>query len=387
MKITIINCFETYEERVDLLIEYFLSKGHEVKVIQSNFEHMKKRYRSEEKKYYTFIHTPKYKKNFSISRMLSHYIFAKKATQKVKEMNPDLVYSLIPPNFLSAFLIKYKKENKNTKLIFDLIDLWPETFPVQKIKQLFPFNYWKSLRKNGLAGSDLVISECNLYREIIENELEGIKCETVYLAKDKSNSNIVTKVNLNDDLISFCYLGSINNIIDIEKISTILYKVNLNKKVKLHIIGDGEKKESLIKELQSKNIEVVYHGKIYDEQKKQLIFDQCHFGINIMKDQVCVGLTMKSIDYFRAGLPIINSIKSDTKKMLEDYNSGINIGFDKNKIHDYEINKIISYSNDKNLLLRKNTMKMYEERFTKECFMKNIDIALNDLLIEVNEVI
>lgn len=380
MKITIVNCFETYEERVDLLIEYFLSKGHEVKVIQSNFEHMKKRYRLVEKKYYTFIHTPKYKKNFSVSRMISHYIFAKKATQKVKEINPDIVYALIPPNFLSDFLRKYKKENKNIKLIFDLIDLWPETFPVQKIKRVFPFNYWKSLRKNSLIDSDLVVSECNLYREIIKSELNNIKCETVYLAKNQLNQNVVTNVNLDNSLISFCYLGSINNIIDIEKISTVLYKVNLNKKVKLHIIGDGEKKDSLIQELQSKNIDVVYHGKIYDEQKKQLIFDQCHFGINIMKDQVCVGLTMKSIDYFRAGLPIINTIKSDTKKMLEDYNSGINIGFDNNEIHDHEISKIISYSNDMNYLLRENTIKMYKEQFTKDCFMKNIDIAIKDLL-------
>ena len=37
-----------------------------------------------------------------------------------------------------------------------------------------------------------------------------------------------------------------------------------------------------------------------------------------MKDSVFVGLTMKSIDYFEAGLPILNTIKGDTWKFVDE---------------------------------------------------------------------
>ena len=43
-----------------------------------------------------------------------------------------------------------------------------------------------------------------------------------------------------------------------------------------------------------------------------------------MKKSVCVGLTMKSIDYFEFGLPIINNIKGDTWNAVEEYGIGIN---------------------------------------------------------------
>ena len=59
---------------------------------------------------------------------------------------------------------------------------------------------------------------------------------------------------------------------------------------------------------------------------KQEIFDQCHFGLNIMKESVYVGLTMKSIDYFEASLPIINNIKGDTWAFVERNQIGINYG-------------------------------------------------------------
>lgn len=42
-----------------------------------------------------------------------------------------------------------------------------------------------------------------------------------------------------------------------------------------------------------------------------------------MKDNVCVGLTMKSIDYFQHGLPIINNIQEDTTEIVKQYKVGL----------------------------------------------------------------
>jgi len=81
----------------------------------------------------------------------------------------------------------------------------------------------------------------------------------------------------------------------------------------------------LIEEVKGSGAIVEDYGKVYDPKEKQQIFDKCHFGLNIMKDTVCVDLTLKSIDYFQHGLPILNNIQADTTKIVDKYNVGFNI--------------------------------------------------------------
>ena len=47
MKVAIVNCFDTYEDRVDLLYEFFIEQGHNVTVIHSDFRHFKKEHRKD----------------------------------------------------------------------------------------------------------------------------------------------------------------------------------------------------------------------------------------------------------------------------------------------------------------------------------------------------
>jgi len=122
--------------------------------------------------------------------------------------------------------------------------------------------------------------------------------------------------------ISLCYLGSINNIIDIPGIAEIIRK--LPKPVSLHIIGDGERRQELIAQAEAAGAAVTFHGKLFDPKQKQEIFDRCHFGLNVMKSSVFVGLTLKSMDYFDGGLPVINTIPGDTWELVEKNPIGIN---------------------------------------------------------------
>jgi hypothetical protein len=138
------------------------------------------------------------------------------------------------------------------------------------------------------------------------------------------------------------------------------------KKVVLHIIGDGEKREELLQKTRGTGCKVIYHGLVYEPERKQAIFDECHFGLNIMKSTVCVGLTMKSLDYFQAGLPIINNIDGDTADMIDTYHIGFN-GY-------HALLKNIGKLQENDyLLMRDNVRKLYYEKFTKEAFVKRLD--------------
>ncbi|QCJ44764.1 glycosyltransferase family 4 protein [Bacillus sp. S3] len=374
MKVVLVNCFDTYEDRIDLIHDFFIKNGNKVTVIQSDFRHFKKIKRTKKKENFIFVETKAYYKNMSISRLTSHYNFARDAFKIVEKINPDLLYITLPPNSLAKFAAMYKNKNKNVKLIFDLIDLWPETMPVGKIKNFLPFTLWRNIRDTNLKFADLILTECNLYQTVLKNVLMEMNTETLYLAKRaiQINSRPILKKNE----IHLCYLGSINNIIDISKIKLIIKSVNEVKSTTFHIIGDGESKDVLINEIRETGAKVEYHGKIYDSHQKQEIFDKCHFGLNIMKDSVCVGLTMKSIDYLQHGLPIINNIKADTNQIVDKYLIGFNVT-------DFNINDIASKIANTDIHdfieMRRNAKKVFNVLFSQEAFNEKLDHLLKEL--------
>jgi glycosyltransferase involved in cell wall biosynthesis len=182
----------------------------------------------------------------------------------------------------------------------------------------------------------------------------------------KTDEPTPSKPVLSQDELHLCYLGSINNVIDIDYIVRMCNEVSVHKKVVLHIIGDGEKRAELLHKAKESGAEVIYHGLVYDSKKKQAIFDQCYFGLNIMKSSVCVGLTMKSLDYFQAGLPIINNIDGDTADMIRDYHIGFN-GYHALLQHMEELEET-NY-----LAMRENVRNLYYKKFTKEAFFKRLE--------------
>lgn len=372
MKVVIVNCFDTYEDRIDLIYKYFSMRGHDVLVIESDFSHSNKEKRIDNKSGFTFIKSKAYEKNMSIKRMISHYVFARRSFKLVERIKPDLLYVILPPNSLAKFADRYKRKYSNVKLCFDIIDLWPEAMPLGKSKSLLPFKAWKQLRDKNIKRADFVITECNLYQSVLKDSLKGIKTETIYLARQKND--IIINPTYCKEVIHLCYLGSINHIIDIIKIKKLIKEINDKKPVVLHIIGDGEMKDIFIKEVESTGATVEYYGKVYDSIDKQNIFDKCHFGLNIMKDEVCVGLSMKSIDYFQAGLPMLNSIDADTKEIIDNNDTGFNVT-DENIIQ--VAIKVITIQETELQEMRRNTLKVFDNLFSVDVFNKNLEESIN----------
>ena len=126
----------------------------------------------------------------------------------------------------------------------------------------------------------------------------------------------------------------------------------------------------LIDTAEAAGAKVTFHGKIYDAAEKQKIFDRCHFGLNIMKDSVCVGLTLKSMDYLAGGLPIINNIPGDTWVLVESQGIGINFAND-------------SALSEQALLKpqegRAGIREFFRERFSQEAFLENVGGILRQL--------
>jgi hypothetical protein len=360
MQVIILTCFESNEERVSFVVKACKLRKYDVSVISTDFSHIKKQKRTNIPESYQVIETKPYSRNLSIGRMISHYKFSKDAFKLIEKEDPDLIWLMAPANSLIKQANKYKKKHPNVKLIIDIIDMWPESLPIKLNRNIPPLSIWRSIRSKYINCADALVSECDFYQDILSKEYNG-KIQTIRWCRDSKVKENDLKIG--DDKLSLVYIGSINNIISVEILSNVIS--NIDMPVVLHVIGEGENRYNFVNVL-SRNCEVIYHGAIRDEKQKAKIFDMCHAGVNIYKDNLYIGLTVKCIDYFEHGLPIINNIKGDTYSMVEKYNFGINV--DENTKVDG--NKLIK--------MRKNNKYIYDfynNNFTKEVFIdKCLDV-------------
>lgn len=326
MKIAIITNSSSYEPRAHMAADLFIRQGHQVIMILSDFIHREKVKGREAKEGSIFIDTVPYKHNLSFRRLYSHYNFAKKVYTYVKNADYDLLYVLIPANSLVKYMALYKRQY-HKGLIIDILDMWPESLPLDFLKNIWPVSIWASMRNKNLKYADLVITECDLFQKKLNTYLVPSSVINVYWPRE-----IEDVVTLNtgkaDGKIHICYLGSINHIIDINFIVELLSCIQKHKSVNLHIIGDGENKDELLRRLDLAGINTSFHGSIYEESEKMRILSTCDYGLNIMKRSVCVGITMKSVDYMYAGLKVINNIKGDTWELIEKYEIGYNCDYE-----------------------------------------------------------
>ena len=153
-----------------------------------------------------------------------------------------------------------------------------------------------------------------------------------------------------------------NNIIDIDAIGNILRELNKCKPVTMHVIGGGEKIDLLLDVCRQNSSKLEFHGKVFDRDEKKRILDGCHYGLNVMKKTVCVGLTMKSMDYMEFGLPIINNIEGDTWDIIDRLGIGYNIGdgTDYGRITDYDVS------------MRGKVREFFEKELTCEVFDRKV---------------
>ncbi len=366
----------SYDVRIKYIERSLASLGYDVVVLSADFDHRKKCHYDAHRDNLELLHVPAYKSNLSFQRMYSHYCFAKAIYQRIKEINPDFIYGSTPPNYLVKFLAKYKKEFPKVKLVLEVGDLWPETLPLSgKIKKFAaPALYvWRRLRDNYIAKGDGLICECDLFKDVIGKHAIIDNVQTIYLCKEDQWSDAFIPKEIGDTL-NFAYVGSINNIIDIDLIVDFLAAVQQKRKVHFDIIGGGENAERLIQLCDRSNIDYQNHGLVYNEKEKCNILGKCHFAFNIMKTSVVVGATMKSLEYFHSGLILINNITSDTVEIINRYDCGYNLqetGIEETAQKVIDLTKEEIYN--KQIASRKVFSDLFDERVITNQFTKYIE--------------
>lgn len=369
----LISCSDHYDHRLHAVDSCLRSRGYDTTYITSDFDHTGKTVFTCRVEGCVQLPARPYKKNLSVDRILSHRNFARDVFRYIEDLpqQPEVLVVQLPPNFLAYYGAKYKKRHPQVKLIFEIFDLWPETFPGGLVKKLLApvFGVWAAIRDRNLSAADYVVTECEMFREklgLAENSRAIWLCAEP-LTIEKTQPQLCT------DALELCYLGAINNVISIPDICGLLKELTPHRKVILHIIGKGERQQEFIDEATASGAEVIFHGAVYDEAKKLEIMNQCHFGLNIMKSSVCVGLTMKSVDYFRFGLPIINNIPADTKQLVQEKGIGV-------QLEEGCAQKLLALTNEDCLAMRGRVEVLFQKSFEKSVILKQYCDVLEQVM-------
>ena len=360
-RVVVISGTNHYEERAKSVIEEY-QKEHEVIYLTSDFDHVTKQYYQIDLPFAQQLHVLGYYKNLSVSRILSHIMFSIKTFLHLCKLKPDIVYVEIPHNTLATATKWYKRFHK-CELIMDIFDMWPESLPMKSNNIVFKIAcaVWRSFRNNNLKYADKVYTECNYYQKLIHREGCDVEMETKYLTRKKVDLDIQTV--WDDEKIHLCYVGNINNIIDIPFIADFMSRLNEKKPVCFHLIGNGESRTRLIDALEEKGIQVISYGVVYDVHRLQEIFNQCYFGINFLLPDLAIGLTMKSITYLRGGIPLLNTVDGDTWNMVEKYQAGFNIPRDNMGV---VIEAIVQMTQSQINDMKQSAHIVFEEHFAEE---------------------
>ncbi|BCR36097.1 glycosyltransferase family protein [Mariniplasma anaerobium] len=369
-KILMVTAFylENNTSRPYHMKQYFESKGFKTVVVTTNFNHSTKTIESITKSNVVQLKVPTYSQTFSLKRILSHLVFGFKIKKILLNVDYDTVYIAVPPNYSAKIAAKIGRK-LNKIVITDIIDIWPQNsgkFPVSYI-----LKKWATMRDKTLYNSDLVLIETSGYKKYIDPIRKDY--ELVYLTKTidynpENQSNNITKF---EKSINIAYLGNFSSSYDFKSLIEISKILSRKYIVKIVIIGDGYLKRYVLEELDKISIYYEDNGIVFSESEKHRLLKDCHFGYNAVNKNITVGLSYKSIDYLSYSLPLLNNIKFDTKKLVEEFNAGIN--FD-SSIEACE--KILLLTDEAYLSMRDGSYRLFKTHFSLDAFNNKMDEIL-----------
>ena len=361
--------------RSNMAYNYFEARGYTTKVLYSSFSHSLKKQRVISNNKFISLKTLSYKSSLSIRRILSYFIFAIKVFKFLGKNKFDIVYINLPPNSIACSVLLRK--NSYSKLIVDIIDLWPESFPtnnnlikkyILNISSIIP----KKVRKKAIDYSDFCITESHFFYKQLN--LQNKNNNSIIHIKKFQNEPPMYE-NFSKEL-SIIYLGNIGYIYDFESLFKIIKGVQKKRKVELHIFGLGPLSDWFFMNLKSKKINFQFHGASFDESLKREIISKCWFGFNGYKNDTEVALSYKSVDYLSYGVPLLNSTKSDTMQLVTDENIGYNFHSDSlNEV----INELSNIGYEELVKMKRNSYRTFQNKFSGESYFQEMDLVMANI--------
>ena len=344
---------EGLRTRQTVLSEHLQSHGFEVYLICGSSDNKggpnaitdgsKYKYIESDGANYYVIKTPNYKRNYE--RVLVAILFQFRIWHLRKRLpEPDVIVSDFAGLFGNVFL-KWKKKY-GTKIIFDILDLWPEGFvemgflPRESIitKMLYSMEHKSYREADGIifsmqGGRDYIIDKG--WSKEVGGDVDtsnigylnnGVDLET--LDKQK-NLYILEDSDLDEGLFKVIYLGSISSMngLDILVETAKILQDRGNDSVLFLIYGYGNQEENLKNMVSQYNLNnIKFKGRL-DKKYAINLLTRGDLNIFTFKDSPLwkYGISPnKLFMYFASGKPVLSMIKPNYD-LVEEKRAGISV--------------------------------------------------------------
>ena len=307
------------------LVSEVLEQFGPVDIVTTRFDHQTKREKTlfqfgDQRKIY-YLPTIPYYRNVSPIRFFSHFVFSLRAwfffLRRMGEY--DLIYVTLPLNLLAllVFLTGRKKLR-----VADVVDIWPDVLPFPSLaKRVFRpfFALWK-------WSFALAVNHCDALLTVSDKFMD----ESIMFFRGKNDAAVRIYIGAKRlphkaarlaGRLTIAYIGNIGHLYDFETLLTAMQA--FQDEVQFFVIGDGDRKDWLLGELNRRNLMHCYFGVVYDDEKLAEILARCEWGFNGYKN-TSAAFSYKANTYFSAGLPILNSMSGDLRDLVAEHGLGFN---------------------------------------------------------------
>ena len=307
-----------------------------VDIVTSDFDHTRKAKRAFQScppfSQMVYLKARPYHSNVSPSRLISHLLFSIKAAVYFQKNRAkyDVVYSTLPLNVLTWLVLS---QVGGKKTILDVVDVWPDVlpFPPAVRKAFAPaFAVWKWFFKSAVSKADIVMAVSDSFiREASRYAGVSACVRRFYIGHDQLISAAPKQ-----PVFTIAYVGNLGRLYDFDTLLDVLEQVEIRGNVQLFVIGQGDRQDWLLRELDRRMIRYHFFGPVFESTRLSAILRSCHAGFNGYLNTTAP-FSYKAGTYFAAGLPIINSMKGDLHHLVESFGLGENYeGGDRRQLRD-----------------------------------------------------
>lgn len=360
--------------RFNYLAKMLSERGHCVEFMTSDFSHVKKHPRTAEGAVLsynvTLVHEPGYRKNVSLSRIISHRKFGNNLRVQLGQIEkPDVVYLAVPSLDAAVVTAKYCQEKK-VRLIIDIQDLWPEAFSI-------------ILRKFGvLSGiffpmkrkADYVYRNADDIVAVSQTYLDRANCvrkqndgHCVYIGTDLDVFDAYPEIHMEkpEGEIWITYIGTMGNSYNID---IVIDAVRLLTKrgvegFRFKVFGDGPSME--VFRQHSQGLPIDFYGRVLYKDLVGYVRN-CDIAVNPIIRGAAQSIINKHADYAAAGLPVVNTQECmEYRNLITQWSCGINCDVDSTEQVADALLELIQ-NEDKRATMSLNSRKMAETIFDRK---------------------
>ena len=331
--------------RSTMLAHCLVESGYEVTQFISNFEHRSKTFRSPDHRVLTprpgyrieVIPSTSYRRHISLERIRYERLFGKNLRRLVgSRARPAFVVLAEPALFYYDTILSPLLADGASKLVLDLIDTWPELFEVAVPRPARPFARlafaplyrW---RRRLYRRASAVVAVARTYARLAERlVVPGTPVQVVYWGHaDEPRQSAAPNTDL-DRLVATrpsgevwaVYAGTLGENYDIRALVQTARRLEKEPGANIRIVvcGDGPLAE-FCREHAGRAL--TFLGRLAPAHLAEL-YTHCQIALSTYKGESTVAMPIKAFDYFRAGLPIVNSLGGDLGALIHEHGVGLN---------------------------------------------------------------